>query len=149
MSIHYDIFVNAFLQKITEFELLELSPSVQQATIDGYMRRAMSAFKKICEYDLLASANDEQRSIGVDADAEDTEELADIISEGMIVQWLKPCVYKQELLETVLNTRDFTTYSPSELLKAVNSTYKSAQHDFKQMMREYSYNCGNLTELHS
>ena len=149
MSIPYDSFTGAFLQKITEFELLELSPSVQQSTIDGYMKRSMTAFKKICEYDLLASADDEHRIIDVDTDGEDSEDLTDIISEGMIVQWLKPCVYKQELLETVLNTKDFTTYSPSELLKAVNSTYKSAQHDFTQMMREYSFNCGNLTELHS
>lgn len=149
MSIPYDTFTGAFLQKITEFELLELSEEVQTATIDGYMKRAMSAFRKICEFDLLASADDAGRFVDIAADADEAEELADIISEGMIVQWLKPCVYKQELLETVLNTRDFTTYSPSELLKAVNSTYKSAQHDFRQMMREYSFNCGNLTELHS
>lgn len=147
MSISYDTFVDAFLSKITEFELLELSESVQTSTIDGYMRRAMSAFQKICLYDLTA-VDDLSRTLNVDASADDAEELADIISEGMVVQWLKPCVYKQELLETVLNTRDFTTYSPSELLKAVASTYKKAQHDFKQMMREYSYNHGDLTELH-
>ena len=66
----------------------------------------------------------------------------------MVVQWLKPYVYKQELLESTLNTRDFTAYSPAELLRRVGDAYTKAQKDYIQMVREYSYNHGDLTVLH-
>ena len=66
----------------------------------------------------------------------------------MLVQWLKPFVYKQELLENVLNTKDFTTYSPAELLMRVGNAYSKAQKDYTQKIREYSFNHGDLTDLH-
>jgi len=66
----------------------------------------------------------------------------------MVVQWLKPYVYKQELLENVLNTKDFSTYSPAELLLRVGNAYAKAQKDYLNMIREYSFNHGDLTDLH-
>ena len=66
----------------------------------------------------------------------------------MLVQWLKPYVYKQEILSNVLNSRDWTTYSPAEILMRVGNAYKKAQDDYTQMIREYSYNHGDLTGLH-
>ena len=79
---------------------------------------------------------------------EDLDEIADIVSEGMLVQWMKPYTYKQESLESVLNTKDFTTYSPAELLMRIGNAYAAARKDFTNMMREYSYNHGDLTDLH-
>ena len=64
------------------------------------------------------------------------------------MQWMKPFVYKQENLENVLNTVDFSTYSPSELLLRVGNAYDGVKKDYIQMIREYSYNHGDLTELH-
>ena len=66
----------------------------------------------------------------------------------MLIQWMKPYVYKQDNLENVLNTRDFTTYSPAELLLRVGNAYAKAQKDYTQMIREYSYNHGDLKDLH-
>ena len=148
MGVSYDIFTGAFLAKITEFELSALTENARQETVDGYMKRAISAFKKICKYDLTTTSNDAQREFNVDIDASALDEIVDIVSEGMVVQWLKPYVYKQELLENVLNTRDFSSYSPAELLMRVGNAYKTAQKDYKQMIREYSYDTGNLSELH-
>lgn len=148
MSISYDAFVGAFLSKISEFEFMNLTDVEREDMVDGYMRRAISAFKKNCKYDLVTTANDDIREFDVDIDDDSSDEIIDIISEGMVVQWLKPYIYKQELLENVLNTRDFTSYSPAELLLRVGNAYKQAQKDYTQMVREYSYNHGDLSELH-
>lgn len=148
MGVPYDSFTGAFLAKVTEFELSALAENARQETVDGYMKRAVSAFKKICKYDLTTTADDNVREFDIVIDADDLDEIIDIISEGMVVQWLKPYVYRQEILENVLNTRDFTTYSPAELLLRVGNAYTKAQKDYTQMIREYSYNNGNLTELH-
>ena len=148
MSVPYDVFVGGFLSKITEYDLLDLGEEDRVEIVDGYLKRALTGFNKICKYNLLASADDNLRVFNVDVQDEDLDELVDIISEGMVVQWLKPYLYKQELLENTLNTRDFTTYSPAELLRRVGDANANAQRNYTQMIREYSYNHGDLTTLH-
>ena len=148
MSVSYDVFIGSFLEKVTERDLLSLEESQRDSIVTGYMKRAISGFKKICQYDLSTTANDETREFDVDIPEEDLIEIADIISEGMIVQWLKPYAYRQELLENAINTQDFTTYSPAELLLRVGNAYADAKKDYTQMVREYSFNTGDLTDLH-
>ena len=148
MSVSFDVFVGTFLEKITERDLLALAPQERDETVLGYMKRAISGFKKNCRYDLTTTRDDENRIFDVEIDGEDLDEVADIVSEGMIVQWLKPYVYRQELLENAINTRDFTTYSPAELLMRVGNAYAAAQKDYRQMVREYSFNTGDLGGLH-
>ena len=92
--------------------------------------------------------NDTMRVYEVDIANDDLDEIIEIVSEGMVVQWMKPYLHKQELLENILNTRDFTSYSPAELLMRVGNAYKDAKASYTQMIREYSYNHADLSELH-
>lgn len=147
MSVSYDVFSGAFLAKVTEYDF-PIGSYERNELVDGYMKRAISEFKKICKYDLTKTADDIIREFDVNIADEDIDELANIISEGMLVQWMKPYVYKQENLENVLNTRDFSSYSPAELLLRIKDTYSAVQKSFTNMMREYSYNHGDLSDLH-
>lgn len=115
--------------------------------VDGYMKRSISVFKNVCQYD-LSLTDDVVRQFMVDIEDEDLDEILDIVSEGMVVQWLKSYTYKQDLIEGFLNTRDFTAYSPQELLLRVGSAYDTVRKNFINMTREYSYNHGDLTDLH-
>lgn len=147
MTVTYDSIIAVFLSKITEFELLSLVEEDRNYILDGYLTRAAASFNKVCEYD-LSLRDEELREFTDDFEESDIDEIADILSEGMLVGWLKPYVYRQELLENVLNTNDFTTYSPAELLLRVGNAYSKAQKDYTQGIREYSFNHGDLTELH-
>lgn len=147
MNISYDEITGAFLGKISEFEFLKIPEQNRTEIIDNYMKRAVVLFKSICKYDLTLH-DDVLRQFTDDFDEADVYEIVNIISEGMLVQWMKPYLYKQELLESTLNTADFSTYSPAELLLRVGNAYEKAQRDYIQMVREYSYNHGNLSELH-
>lgn len=147
-SVPYDVFTGAFLSKVTEYDFVNMKDFERNSMIDGYMKRAIADFKKVCKYDFATTADDATREFYVEVKDEDIDELAEIISEGMLAQWMKPFTYKQEGLENVLNTRDFTTYSPAELLLRISEAYKKAQRDFTNKVREYSYNHGDLTDLH-
>lgn len=98
MSVSYDVFIGSFLEKVTERDLLSLEQSQRDSVVIGYMKRAISGFRKICQYDFSTTGDDETRVFNVDVPDDDLTEIADIVSEGMVVQWLKPYVYKQELL---------------------------------------------------
>lgn len=148
MSVSYDVFTGAFLSKVSEFELLQLNVNTRTEIVDGYMKRALSAFRKNCKCDLFTTGDDTLRVFDVDITTEDLDELADIVSDGMVVQWLKPYLCQQELLQQTLNTRDYTTYSPAELLSRIGAAYNKARKDYIQSIREYSFNHGDLTDLH-
>ena len=148
MSVSYDEFTGAFLAKVRAYNFPE-DKNLRTEMVDGYMKLAIAEFRNICLYDFSTTQDDTIREFDVEiSDTVDLYEIADIISEGMVVHWLKPYVYHQENLENALNTRDFTTYSPAELLRRVNDTYTATRRVFTNMMREYSYNHGDLTDLH-
>lgn len=146
MGVSYDTFTKAFLGKITEYDFVTLGSEVSTDIVDDYMKRACAQFNRICKYD-LTTRDDTTRTFNTDIPNEDIDEIVDIVSEGMIVQWLKPYTYKSENLENVLNTSDYTTYSPAELLLRITNAYKMAQKDFRNMRTDYSYNHGDIGSL--
>lgn len=147
MSVSYDVFSGAFLDKVEELGFPS-DKAVATEMVDGYMRRAISQFKNVCRYDLSTTGDDAARVFNIDVEDGDLQELADIVSEGMLVQWMKPYVFRSEAYENLLSTRDFTVHSPSELIKAVRANYDGVDKKFTNMVREYSYNHGDLTDLH-
>lgn len=147
MSISYDLFIEAFLDKVSEYDFLSLDDFSRNHIVEGYMKRACSQFNRVCKYD-LADRDDIVREFRVSIPDNEIDEIVDIVSDGMLVQWMKPFVNRQENLESVLNTRDFTTYSPAELLMRIGNAYEKAQKDYTQLVREYSYNHNDLSELH-
>lgn len=149
MSVSYDVFTAAFLDKIKEYDLLELKDFERNEIVDGYMRRAISSFRSVCKHDLSGTSNAALREFEVDVPESDIDELADIISEGMVAQWLKPYIYQQEFFEHNLNTKDFSGYSRANLLSKASDTGRQAQRNFVNMIREYSYVHGDLTVLHT
>jgi len=147
MGVSYDILTSYFLNKVEEYKFIKLTDADRTMIVDGYMKRACAQFNQICKYD-LTTYNDEERVIMTDIPDEELDEIADIISEGMLVQWMKPYMYKQENYENMINTTDYSGYSPAELLNRITSAYKMCKRDFSNMMKDYSYNHGDLSELH-
>lgn len=148
MRVSYDVFIGAFLEKISEYEFAGLSDETRSQTVNGYFHRAVSEFRKNCKYQFAGAFDDDNQTLDIEFAPEDLDELTDIISEGMVVQWLKPYLNHQENLQNAISTRDYSVYSPSELLKQVGAAYDRARRNYIQMIREYSYNHGDLTKLH-
>lgn len=163
MNVPYDVFAGAFLGKVTEYDFLRLDSYDRNQTVDGYMKRAIAAFRHVCKYDFTSTADDNIREFIIKTDAddpdgeiqkrlddelsEDLDEIVDIVSEGMLVQWMKPYFCRADNLENVLNTADFSAYSPAELLYRITNAYNEAKRDFRNMIKEYSYNHGDLSDL--
>jgi hypothetical protein len=148
MSVPYDMFTKAFLAKVNEYDFVTMDMFDRNDLVDGYMKRAIAHFRHICKYDLSTTSDDIVREFFVDIKEDDMDEILDIVSEGMVAQWMKPYVYKQDGLELFLNTRDFTAYSPAEMLLRIGEAYRAVNRNFTNMMREYSYNHGDLSDLH-
>ena len=148
MSVPYDVFSGAFLAKVTEYDFLKMIDRDREDVVYGYMKRAIAEFNKICKYD-LSTGDDTLREFNVDIADGDIDEIVNIVSDGMVVQWMRQYLYRADNLENILNTPDFYAYSPAELTYRITNAYQTSRKNFIQDMREYSYNHGDLTTLHT
>ena len=152
MTVTYDTFTEAFLAKISEYEFIRMPEAARESITDGYLKKSVSAFRPYCELPIVADDLSREYQIGDELTGEitddDFDEINDIVSEGMVVQWMKTYLNRQEILENAISTREYSVFSPSELQKQIRTTYNDVKNHHIQMMREYSFNHGDLTRLH-
>jgi len=136
----YDRFAQAFLSKISDYNLAMLEGYQQRDLVDRFLHSACANFARLCKYALTDDVlDDETRTLMTDIPAKHIGEIVDIVSTGMIVAWMNTYLYRQENLQNVLNTTDFYGYSPAELLKQIRVAHKQASENFSSAMRRYSF----------
>ena len=141
---HYKAFIDTFLDKISDYKLLNYEDYLVDELAVGYMKRVCTKFDKICQADLSQQDDNEYAFLSDEID----DEIIDIVTDGMVVEWLRQYVNNSDNLENILNTKDFTMYSSKNLLAEIKSLYQDEQKAFTNSMREYSYNHGDLSNLH-
>ena len=140
----YKAFIDTFLDKISDYKLLNYEDYLVDELAVGYMKRVCTKFDKICQADLSQQDDNEYAFLSDEID----DEIIDIVTDGMVVEWLRQHVNNSDNLENILNTKDFTMYSSKNLLAEIKSLYQDEQKAFTNSMREYSYNPGDLSNLH-
>jgi hypothetical protein len=143
MPTSYTDVYNDFLGKVTDYDFAEFEQGDAEATLFGYMVRACNRFNTVCLIDL--------------SDRDDTtyvfnnnlpEDVIDVISNGLVAEWIKPKYFKDINLKNFLNTKDYTlSSSPANMLLAVRSAYIQAENDFTKSMIEYSYNHADIENI--
>ena len=140
----YKAFIDTFLDKISDYKLLNYEDYLVDELAVGYMKRVCTKFDKICQADLSQQDDNEYAFLSDEID----DEIIDIVTDGMVVEWLRQYVNNSDNLENILNTKDSTMYSSKNLLAEIKSLYQDEQKAFTNSMREYSYNHGDLSNLH-
>ena len=140
----YKAFIDTFLDKISDYKLLNYEDYLVDELAVGYMKRVCTKFDKICQADLSQQDDNEYAFLSDEID----DEIIDIVTDGMVVEWLRQHVNNSDNLENILNTKDFTMYSSKNLLAEIKALYQDEQKAFTNSMREYSYNHGDLSNLH-
>lgn len=150
MFVSYDTFFEAFLQKVTEYDFLRMGEDEREGLVTGYLKRAVAQFSEVCVRD-LSKQDDVNREFELDDDIDviEMDEIIDIITDIMLYQWMRQYQYKQENLEIMLNTTDFTSYSPAELLYRITNAYKMTKRNVEVAIREYSFKHNDLTVLYT
>ena len=142
MATPFSDIYNSFLNKVTDVDLVEMESEDQELFLYGLMIQSCAKFNDICLIDLtdINNTSDQFNSTL-------TGEIINIISTGMIVEWLKPQYYFNDNLKNSLNTKDYSTFSPANLLKEIRETYFTTKKEFEGMINNYSYINGNLEDL--
>lgn len=166
MSTSFNTFIDAFLNKITAYDYVDIDEYIFYQQVDQFLFSACADFENIFRRRTGFSFSDknlEDRSFNWDLpdyidkynhqrleDVIIKEEVINIISEGMVLKWLKSFLFTSDTFElgNFLKTKDFSPYSPSNFINTMNGLYMATQANYKNLIKEFSYQHGELHKLH-
>lgn len=140
MATKFDVVYDSFLSKISDFDWLEMREDDLKDCLFDLLKQAISRFGKDCKVDLFS--HDEVEF----ADNLTPVEI-DILSEIMIENWLKPKLYNSELLRNRLSTKDFSQFSPANLLKSIRETYELSHRRSETEINRYTFTENDVRNL--
>lgn len=138
----YETVYETFKGKITDYDFAAYSEELQDELLLGYLTAACDKFGDICVSD-LSDRNDRTGTFGVELAPEEIG----ILAELMVVEWLAPIMNDTDNLHNRINTKEFTSISPANMLLAIKETYDSARKHVMSRMSRYSYMHSDLESL--
>lgn len=163
MATTYSSIYDEFLDKITDPDLLLLAEDDQDATKRAYLEYAVKKCSQYVspQFDLTKRTTvevvDEDASLDDDEEptVEEVEAFEDdlddsvivLLTEHMVEAWLKPYVNNADLLRLHMNTKDFNTTSPANLVEKIGARYDEARHRARSLRNEYTYIINSVTSL--
>lgn len=131
MTAYEEVF-SVFRSKVTDYDLTLLDVTDEEEILLGYMKSAIAKFGRICNKlstadGILPQFNDDLTDVEID-----------ILTELMVESWTKPKLYNSEKLRNSLSTKDYSFYSPANLLIQLRALNTDAKKNARHMMNEYS-----------
>ena len=142
MATSYDAIHDRAIAKISDYDILKFDNETRQQILDEYLLSSQIEFQRLCKTD-LSDKDDVLRQYNSDLG----DEIVEILATGEVYYWLMPKVLNTENLYNVLNTKDFSMYSPANLLKELQSLRDTFWNEFKRKMYLYTYRTASISEL--
>ena len=142
MATPYCMIYNAAIGRFSDYDFLPIAEFQREAILLGHLRRARSDFMNICKFD-LSKCDDMKQEFEEDLDDESIE----ILALGVSYHWLSSKVLNSELFRNVLNTKDFSFFSPGSLLNNLRLLRGEVLREYKARMVAYSYDHGNIASV--
>lgn len=142
MATSYDTIFNAALSRITDDDLLQLAERDIQDVMLGYLKAAQADFLHLCEFD-LSQYDDDAMEYAEDLD----DEVIEILALGVAAYWCSAKALNAKLFRNVLNTKDYTFFSPATLMTSLRTLRDSLQREYQQKIINYTYMHGDIAGL--
>lgn len=140
MSTPYAVVDNSFLNKITDDLLLTITEEYLEKTIDSFRVSASIKFKQCPS---LLNRDDVLRQYNSTL----TDEEVEILSNLMVLEWLKQRINSIELLKQNMSLKDYHMYSQANHLDTLLKLRKDTSSDIDRLIVSYTYSNNNLSDL--
>jgi len=144
MGTTYNEVYDTFKDNITDPDLSQFAQELQNDMLLAIMKKAIAKCQRVVKQtiDLTMRSDDV-----VEFEQHIPEEVLDILTEWMTVVWLKPYVNNIENLRNNLSTKDFSSFSPANLLDKIGDRYDKSRKYAKSITNEYSYIIADMKGL--
>ena len=142
MATSFSVIYDRAVFRFQDSDWLKLFDSDKEEILRRYLYGAQAEFQPICLID-LSDRDDETQQYNQTLD----EECIEILSLGVAVYWLSSKVMNLDLLRNAMSTKDYSFFSPANLLKEAHALLKSFKSEYRNRVIEYSYNHGDIAGL--
>jgi hypothetical protein len=144
MGTTYSEVFDSFKDNIIDPDLLQFAQELQNDMLLAIMKKAIVKCQRVVKQTVdLLLRNDEI----MEFEHCIPEDVLDILTEWMTVVWLKPYVNNIENLRNNLSTKDFSSFSPANLLDKIGDRYEKSRKYAKSITNEYSYVIADMKGL--
>lgn len=128
--------------RFSDYDFLKFTEEDYESILEKYLKMAESDFVNTCLFD-LKNKDEENKEYIEDLDDESIE----ILALGIAYYWLSRKVINSDLLKNNMSTKDYTFFSPANLLREMTVLRDDVKKEFKQKIIDYSYTHGNISDL--
>ncbi len=129
--------------KLSEYDFLKMDENIKNSVFERYLASARVDFNPHCEGIDLSDIDDENKEFK----AELSEEIQEILALGVAFYWLSAKTIRSDLLKNRIYNKDYSTFSPANLLKEIQTLRKEIKQEYNSKMKEYGYRYSNLDTL--
>ena len=133
MATTFEAIYNSFYSKVNDFDLADMLEENANEFLFDLLKQAVVRFNSN-----LGTAVFEMNHTKQQFTTDLTDLEIDIISEIMVENWLKPKLNNSELLRNRLSTKDFSQFSPANLLNAVRESFNLAHSHSESLINKYT-----------
>lgn len=139
MATSYIDVIDRAQYRITDYDVLKRAFQDHYSLMERYMMSAVSDFKPYCIYD-LSSRNEVEKCFNADLD----DECLEILALGISYYWLSSRALSSELLANKLSGKEYSFFSPAQLLGQVKELRDAVQQEFRRALVLYTYRHGDI-----
>lgn len=128
--------------RFTDYSFLSTCTDVKEAVLEKYLLSSIVDFQHSCRVDL----NDydlEKEQFNIELD----NEIVEILSLGIAFHWLNAQAMNRQLLRNVIHNKDYTSYSPANLLKEIRTLRDEIEKEYRGRINTYSFRYGSFDTL--
>lgn len=142
MGTRYEEVYERYRGQVRNYEFLDYDAVTREAMQLDLLKMAISDFEDVCKQDL----NDREDDL-LEFNITLTNREKDILALGMIVHFVRQYVYNTDALQNGLNTKDFTLFSPANLLEKMTTLLTTTERQQMKEINLYSFRNGEISSL--
>ena len=142
MATSYNDIYQRAIFRFRDYDFMKLNDLDIAEVLSHYMRSAIADFAPICQEDLW-SRDEENATFTADL----SEWVQEILAAGIAYYWLSSKIMDQETLRNSLSTKDYTYFSPANLLRESQEFRNQVRKEYRDSITKYSYRHDDIASL--
>lgn len=142
MATSYNDVYDRAIFRFADYDFLKIDIQSREDILEKYLHSAIADVSVIVEAGTLEFSDDDREFV---EDVDD--EVQEILALGIDYYWLSAKVQNSELMRNSLSTKDFTYFSPANLMRELINLRNDVKKEYRAAITFYSYNHGDFASL--
>ena len=142
MATSYDKIYQRAIFRFRDYDFMKMNDDDVGDVLGHFMRSAIADFAPVCHEDLW-TRDEEKAEFASDL----TELVQEILAAGIAYYWLSSKIMDQEVLRNSLSTKDYTYFSPANLLRESQEFRNQVRKEYRDRITQYSYRHNDIASL--